>query len=140
MKVFISSLFCFFIFSFSGFSQQKYIRFVEKNRFDKLNDLVTKSLESNSRDLEANIGATLLYFKSESPFFDIKKAYQFNANARELFQEILDTKQLGKLNEININLGYFDILQDSIYYKSYQQLIVSTSLEEYNNYLNYYTD
>ena len=89
MKVFFSFFVCLFCISSLAFPQQKYLRFVEKGRFDKLNEAVAKALESNQRDLDANIGATLLYTRNESPYYDIRKAHQANTLSKELFQEIV---------------------------------------------------
>lgn len=137
MKLFIYIILLNLI-DFTAQSQQKYLRFVENKKFEKLNDLVSESLEKNQKDLDANVGATLLYFKNDSPFFDIKKAFFYNEFSRELFQEILDTKRIEKLNELKINLDFFDVLQDSIYYKSYNQVIIDPNVEALNDYLNYY--
>lgn len=137
MKLFIYIILLNLI-AFTAQSQQKYLRFVENKKFEKLNDLVSESLEKNQRDLDANVGATLLYFKNNSPFFDIKKAFFYNEFSRELFQEILDTKRIEKLNELKINLDFFDVLKDSIYYKSYNQVIIDPNVEALNDYLNYF--
>ncbi len=140
MKAFYFSVIFFLCVSYLAFPQQKYLRAVEKGRFEKLSEMVLNALESNQRDLDANIGATLLYYRNESPYYDIRKAHLANVLSKELFQEITDEKRIGKLNEQNINLDYFLGLQDSIYYKSYTQLIETPSVESCNDYMNFFTD
>ncbi len=119
-------------------AQNSYLKLIEKGKYPKAEKKITKALKKDSTDISANYSYAILLSKREHKGYDIAKSYQTILKSKQLFEAVIDQKQLAKLNKVPINSDQYRNYLDTICRKALEDIIPKNSVDLYQKYLDNY--
>lgn len=119
-------------------AQNSYLKLIEKGKYPKAEKKITKALKKDSTDISANYSYAILLSKREHKGYDIAKSYQTILKSKQLFEAVIDQKQLAKLNKVPINSDQYRNYLDTICRKALEDIIPNNSVDLYQQYLDNY--
>ncbi len=110
-------------------------KLLEKGEYDKLIELLEKSVEKDSINTGAKYVFSLLYLTPKFPEYDIDTAYFFiNSAIRDY--SIHDEKIVENLNKLDINDSSLHAQKSRVEYHAFRRAKAKHTLEDYDYFLN----
>jgi outer membrane protein OmpA-like peptidoglycan-associated protein len=120
------------------FSQNEYLKLIEKGKYDQAAKKTNKALLKTPNDASLNFSMAVLLSKRKFSEYNTEKAYEYLIKARKLYDNIKDEKLLKELNNIPLNLGRFYSYTDTICKLALEDAIKEDKIEGYNKFIEYY--
>ena len=121
--------------SHTSFSQNKYLKLIEKEKYSKASKKLSKAIRKSPDDIELNYSMSVLFSDEKYNNLDFKKAYDYLLLSKNHFESLTDDKEIRSLNKIAINPLVFSGLIDSICRKALREVFAADKVEDYEKYL-----
>ncbi len=122
--------------SLVSFGQSGYLKLIESEKFEKAEKKIIDELNAKPNDVAINYTMAILLINRKYKGFDSEKSFKFITKTNELFNRVLDEKEIKKLNKIPINQLEIDNITDTISRCAMEDAIKINSLEIYEIYLS----
>ena len=121
--------------SHASFSQNKYLKLIDKEKYSKASKKLNKAICKSPEDIELNYSMSVLFSDEKYNKVDFKKAYDYWVLSKNHFESLTDDKEIRSLNKVPINPLVFSDLIDSICRKALPEVFAIDKVENYEKYL-----
>jgi outer membrane protein OmpA-like peptidoglycan-associated protein len=121
-----------------SFGQSNYLKLIEKGKYTKAEKKINKAILKEPNDLGHNYSLAMLLINRNYKGYNPSKSYEYILISDKLYSNVLDEKELKRINKIPINSIILKNYTDTICKFALRDAIIENTLEVYEKYLDFY--
>jgi len=121
-----------------SFGQSSYLKLIEKGKYSEAEKKINKAIIKEPNDIEHNFTLAILLINRNFKGYNAPKSYEYIIKSEKLYSNTYDSKEIIRLNKIPIDQIIIQNYTDTICKYALDDAIKKNSVEEYENYLEFY--